>query len=512
MSPPPKTGALLWLHDMGELSPHAFRSAVGHHVPWLEIVTPAAGRRAVTCRYDEHEKMTPAWFDVARLPIREALSTHEGLADAIRLVHERLDDVLKVIQCPSTRVAIGGFGQGGALAIAAAISYREPLAGILCHSAWIVLPPADTGLGTASASGGRDGAQGSIAELKSSANAATPLMLINGTDDEHVDHACVAEGASALRELGMGDVHFKPFEGVEHKMSGQTANLSVDFLRARLPSVAPKEVPKGGGEKDQPAGAAAPAKSETVIVMNRRRQGGGAAAPSAPTAPQRKQQPPQQPQPQPQQRPAPSSAPAKPTPPAAKEAAAPPPSKVSDDAATARALRERDEEQLRSALARRGDDQPLSGEEMMAIAEMMLGKEGGKVAQAAMGEQRGADSRREAAEAKAKAQPPPPAARPPRSDPPAHAPSAAPAASEMPSPGYELTEGASELKLVVKLPESVKSMAQLELNLSSTRVVVSVDGAGFVDLELPRAVDDAGGVAKFAKKAGELRLTIPWMQ
>ena len=36
----------VWLHDMGELSPHAFRSAVGHHVPWLEIVTPAAGRRA----------------------------------------------------------------------------------------------------------------------------------------------------------------------------------------------------------------------------------------------------------------------------------------------------------------------------------------------------------------------------------------------------------------------------------------------------------------------------------
>ncbi len=68
------------------------------------------------------------------------------------------------------------------------------------------------------------------------------------------------------------------------------------------------------------------------------------------------------------------------------------------------------------------------------------------------------------------------------------------------------------MQLVVELPEVVVGMSQLAVEISETRVEVSVEGDVLVDTELPRRIDEDNAVAKFAKKATPrlLRITAPY--
>lgn len=220
--PAPPTGAILWLHDLGERDSGGFASVAGPHLPWLNINSPAATPRVLGCRPKKPGGL-PAWFDVEELPISveslesQAVAPPDGLTDSVKIVHERLDYLQKVLSIDATRIVVGGFGQGGALAIAAALAYHKRVAGILSHSGWVCQ---------------------SREELTNVAaitrNAETPLMLIQGIDDDKVDHAAALASAEMLRAAGF-KVILKSFEGQEHKMSEQTLNLSVDFLRAQLP-------------------------------------------------------------------------------------------------------------------------------------------------------------------------------------------------------------------------------------------------------------------------------------
>lgn len=72
----------------------------------------------------------------------------------------------------------------------------------------------------------------------------------------------------------------------------------------------------------------------------------------------------------------------------------------------------------------------------------------------------------------------------------------------------ESVDGGS-LQLVVPLPEGVMSMAALALEVSPRRIELEVEGAPYLALELPASVDDERAAAKFAKKARELRVTLP---
>lgn len=586
----PATAAVLWLHDLGEQRPSGFRDVVGHSTPWLEVVCPAAPRQMVTCRIGEESgsSAVPAWFDItSHLPVDGKSDSFEGIDDAIKSVHARLDDLLMAMDLAPSRVVIAGFGQGGALAITAGLAYRQKLAGILCHSGWVDLRGAAEHV-----------------NLSTCANRDTPLMIIHGNEDDFAAHDFAREGADRLRGAGMKEVIFKSFEGLEHKMRNDSANLTLDFLRGRLPAIAPP------AKKAEEVSGAVGAKSKTVIKMNRRGSGPkpepvttAAAPPSdaVTTAPEL--------EPvttgaktakgtgvgaaaEPMRRAAGAPEGGSDTDAAAqppKRAAAGPadPGGVSSDAATAKALREGDADALRKALEKRGDDSPLSQEEMLAIAQLMLGADAstefGKGL--AMGLASGPEAAAEAwqrgqTKAPQVSKPPPQAAdedsddgewevpskikdnaendeekehgtaaqasQPARAGEPAakKAPPALSAAeweakaeaalarargesatptavattptksdepkADVQSSTYTLIDEGSSMRLLVKMPAGVTSMAQVEVDLSSTRVAISVDGEVYADVALPRAVDDDSAGAKFSKKAAELRVTAPW--
>ena len=155
MSPQP-TGAVLWLHDRGETSVNDFAAAARPHAPWLFFKCPCAplapdgsggGKGPVT-----------SWFDGPM----GSMGGDEIFRDSIKLVHEHLEQLERALQLDASRIVIGGFGQGAALAIAAGLAYQRRLGGILSHSGWVCQQP-------------------ELPQIASvSANAAVDIMLIHG--------------------------------------------------------------------------------------------------------------------------------------------------------------------------------------------------------------------------------------------------------------------------------------------------------------------------------------------
>ena len=80
----------------------------------------------------------PAWFDITALT-PELKIGEKGLSAAIKAAHDLIAvEITRGI--PSTRIVLAGFSQGGAMALSAALTYPDTLAGIIALSTFI--PPA----------------------------------------------------------------------------------------------------------------------------------------------------------------------------------------------------------------------------------------------------------------------------------------------------------------------------------------------------------------------------------
>lgn len=78
-----------------------------------------------------------SWFDLRTLDI-SGPEDEVGIREATKLVHGIID---KEIQAgiPSKRIMLGGFSQGGALALYAGLTMAQPLGGIVAFSCWLPL-------------------------------------------------------------------------------------------------------------------------------------------------------------------------------------------------------------------------------------------------------------------------------------------------------------------------------------------------------------------------------------
>jgi lysophospholipase-2 len=62
----------------------------------------------------------------------------EGIRRATELVHSMIEQEIKG-GIASNRIVIGGFSQGGALALYSALLFPKPLAGVIALSCWLPL-------------------------------------------------------------------------------------------------------------------------------------------------------------------------------------------------------------------------------------------------------------------------------------------------------------------------------------------------------------------------------------
>lgn len=79
----------------------------------------------------------PSWFDIRSLEVGGS-EDETGIKEAAHMVHGMINNEIKA-GIPADRIILGGFSQGGALALYAALTYPEKLAGVVGLSSWLPL-------------------------------------------------------------------------------------------------------------------------------------------------------------------------------------------------------------------------------------------------------------------------------------------------------------------------------------------------------------------------------------
>ncbi|MDA1107676.1 MAG: alpha/beta fold hydrolase [Proteobacteria bacterium] len=174
----PVTASVIFLHGLGADGHDLAPLAAELNLDGVRFVFPHAPIRPVTINGGYRMR---AWYDIAGVDI-----THEQDSAGIReseqqirtLIQRELDQGIA-----ADRVVLAGFSQGGAVALHTGLRYSGRLAGILALSSY--LPLAD-----------------SVKAEAQPANAATPIMMAHGTEDDIVPFAAGEKTQRLLTGLG----------------------------------------------------------------------------------------------------------------------------------------------------------------------------------------------------------------------------------------------------------------------------------------------------------------------
>jgi predicted esterase len=185
MSTNPKKGALIFLHGLGD-TPAGWSDlerklpSLQPRLSQLEYVFPAAPTIPISINGGAR---MPGWFDLYDWPIEVGSKDDpEGLQAGVASIEEHVKQ-LNAKGIPSDKIILGGFSQGGAVALLAAYQAKTTTyAGCVGLSAWVTLP---------------EQLQVSEAAKK------TPMYWGHGTFDDKVVFSQQSFGVGKLREQGV---------------------------------------------------------------------------------------------------------------------------------------------------------------------------------------------------------------------------------------------------------------------------------------------------------------------
>ena len=173
--------SVIWLHGLGAdgndfvpIVPDLLRP----EWPAIRFVFPHAPVRAVTINGGARMR---AWYDIRDLDLSnraDAEGVDESIAQVGALIAREGERGV-----PPARVFLAGFSQGGAIALAAGIRRREPLAGLIALSTYLPLGAATL--------------QPLTAEAR-----AQPIFLAHGLHDPVVPYTGGKRSRVALRDAG----------------------------------------------------------------------------------------------------------------------------------------------------------------------------------------------------------------------------------------------------------------------------------------------------------------------
>lgn len=207
------TATMIMLHGLGDTG-DGWAGIAGEfaaQLPHVKFIFPHAPARPITINMGA--KM-PGWFDISSLEDIDQREDAEGLRESKRYV-ESLVAAEAAGGVPPGRVVVGGFSQGGAVALMMLRS-EEKLAGIVALSTYLPLrkqPP-----------------------LISGANARTPILQCHGDADMVVNYGFGVATHNTLKELG-ADVDFKTYRGMGHSAVPSELAAVAEFLKKVLPLV-----------------------------------------------------------------------------------------------------------------------------------------------------------------------------------------------------------------------------------------------------------------------------------
>ena len=203
----PVTASVIWLHGLGA-DGNDFASVV----PMLELaesygirfVFPHAPSIPVSIN---NGFMMPAWYDIFSFDVDRDLDDDQ-LLESARKIQDLVDrEIERGID--SRRIILAGFSQGGAVAYHAALSYPEPLGGILALSTYF--------------------ATANLLKISPN-NLKIPILICHGTHDSVVPEVLGKRSEGTLQSLGLNP-EYRTYN-MEHSASPEElADISVWFQR-----------------------------------------------------------------------------------------------------------------------------------------------------------------------------------------------------------------------------------------------------------------------------------------
>lgn len=234
------TGCVLWLHGVGDNGAGFgwLRDELSTPQGHVTVALPDAPRRPIKAA--EGQKIR-AWFDISKLPVTlDEPHNEAALLLAVAQVHMWIDQQA-ALGIPPSRLVLGGFSQGAALAAWAAATCKHRLAAVVL---WSGYAPRAEQLEAAL----KDGVNGT----------GTPFVLVHGDKDGKVLPACGEQLAIALAGAGVDVRSKKLYAGLGHGCTPEQLQALKDLVAERLAPTASKEpaaAAAGGGQ----GGAAAAA-------------------------------------------------------------------------------------------------------------------------------------------------------------------------------------------------------------------------------------------------------------
>ncbi|XP_065161227.1 acyl-protein thioesterase 1 [Atheta coriaria] len=128
------TATLIFLHGLGDTG-QGWASAMAAIRPsHVKVICPTAPTMPVTLNAGFR---MPSWFDLKTLDV-SGPEDEEGILTATKSIHNMIAAEVQA-GIESKNILLGGFSQGGALALYSALTYPETLAGVAALSCWLPL-------------------------------------------------------------------------------------------------------------------------------------------------------------------------------------------------------------------------------------------------------------------------------------------------------------------------------------------------------------------------------------
>ena len=225
-----QTAAVLWLHGVGDSGAgfEWLRRELSY-LPHVVVLLPDAEERTLAAAGGGVDKR--AWFGLEAMPVTLAEPDPDALDEAVAKVHAWIDGQA-ASGIPPSRLVLGGFSQGAAVAAWAAATCPHKLAGVVLWSGWAPKPAElEAAL--------RQGANGK----------GVPFIACHGGDDRKVLPACGQRLGEALVKAGVLIKSRQIYDGLGHGCAPEQLEALKDFVAAVLPIGIPKTSVESAAKK-----------------------------------------------------------------------------------------------------------------------------------------------------------------------------------------------------------------------------------------------------------------------
>lgn len=208
-----QTATLIFLHGLGDTGVGWAGALNTIRPPHMKVICPTANIIPITLNAGF---AMPAWYDILSLDEQDS-----GKREDMDGVEEAFDTLSGIVEAeaksvPRNRIMVGGFSQGGAVALYTVLKScdRPPLAGCIALSTYI----------PGSAAG-----QTALPMMADGAKVSTPILQCHGEADETVPVSRGRLTNDILRKYA-DDLQFRTYSGMGHEATIEELELVKDFI------------------------------------------------------------------------------------------------------------------------------------------------------------------------------------------------------------------------------------------------------------------------------------------